>query len=513
MVDRFARTDLSTTAPCDTSAQVYCGGTWKGLISKLDYIQGMGFTAVWISPIVSQIEGNTKDGSSYHGYWAKDINSLNSAFGTPDDLVALSDALHARGMYLMVDVVTNHMGYKGCRSCVDYSSLKPFSSSSYYHDPCEIDYDDQRSVELCWQGSNQVSLPDLRTEDGNVRDIWNKWARDIVDGYKIDGLRVDSVKHVETSFWPEFEKAAGVFCLGEVFHGDPAYLAPYQNYMTGLLDYPSHFWITRAFQSATSRTGISELVAGIEKLKNTGIDTSLLGSFLENHDQARFAHSEKDMARVKNAIAFTMLKDGIPIIYQGQEQHYAGGDTPHNRDAIWFSKYSTGSELYKWIASLNKIRSWAIRQDVNHLRYQAHHVYNTGGMLVMRKGFAGYQMISLFCSHGSGTTTTLELESHHTGFTANQKLIDVMGCTEAVADSTGKITLKSVDGVPVVLYPTSRLAGSGICESMTGPANPSTSTSTSATTTAASTTTGWTTCTTASSPRSTPPHLLRKRKP
>jgi alpha-amylase len=62
MTDRFARTDLSTTASCDTSGQDYCGGTYKGLISKLDYIQGMGFTAVWISPIVKQMDGNTADG-------------------------------------------------------------------------------------------------------------------------------------------------------------------------------------------------------------------------------------------------------------------------------------------------------------------------------------------------------------------------------------------------------------------------------------------------------------------
>jgi len=62
VTDRFARTDLSTTAPCRTTDQVYCGGTWRGLISKLDYIQGMGFTAVWISPVVKQIDGNSQDG-------------------------------------------------------------------------------------------------------------------------------------------------------------------------------------------------------------------------------------------------------------------------------------------------------------------------------------------------------------------------------------------------------------------------------------------------------------------
>lgn len=66
MTDRFARTDLSTTAACDASEQVYCGGSWEGLISKLDYIQDMGFTAIWISPYVAQMSGSTSDGESYH---------------------------------------------------------------------------------------------------------------------------------------------------------------------------------------------------------------------------------------------------------------------------------------------------------------------------------------------------------------------------------------------------------------------------------------------------------------
>ena len=77
VVDRLGRCDLSTATPCDTSKQVYCGGTWLGLISKLDYIQGMGFTAVWISPFTRQMEGDTADGyntplthSPTHVTWA-----------------------------------------------------------------------------------------------------------------------------------------------------------------------------------------------------------------------------------------------------------------------------------------------------------------------------------------------------------------------------------------------------------------------------------------------------------
>jgi alpha-amylase len=113
LTDRFARTDGSTTYACDPSARVYCGGTWQGIISHLDYIQGMGFSAVWISPITLNLPETTPYGEAYHGYWQQNIDALNPNFGTAEDLKALSSALHTRGMYLMVDVVVNHFGWDG----------------------------------------------------------------------------------------------------------------------------------------------------------------------------------------------------------------------------------------------------------------------------------------------------------------------------------------------------------------------------------------------------------------
>jgi len=77
---------------------------------------------------VENLSGSSTDGQSYHGYWAQDIYAVNSNFGTAASLKALSAALHSRGMYLMVDVVTNHMGYLGCGTCVDYSVFNPFNS-------------------------------------------------------------------------------------------------------------------------------------------------------------------------------------------------------------------------------------------------------------------------------------------------------------------------------------------------------------------------------------------------
>ncbi|KAK4154020.1 glycoside hydrolase [Chaetomidium leptoderma] len=473
VTDRFARTDLSTTAPCNPADQVYCGGTWRGLISKLDYIQGMGFTAVWISPVVKQIDGNSKDGSSYHGYWAQDIWAVNPAFGTEADLVELSAALHARGMYLMVDIVTNHMAYMGCGACVDYSQFNPFSSASYFHSHCFIDYNSQTLVEVCWQGSDIVSLPDLRTEDGSVRRIWNDWITQMISKYSIDGLRVDSAKHVETSFWSSFSDAAGVYLLGEVFHGDPLYVAPYQKYLDGVADYPSYYGILRAFQSPSGN--ISQLIATLNTLRGAAQDLSLYGSFLENHDVERFPSFTQDKALAKNAIAFTMLKDGIPINYQGQEQHYAGGGTPRNREALWSSGYPTSSELYTWITRLNQMRTRAIAQDDKYLSYNSHPIYSDEHTIVMRKGYPGSQVVGIFTNVGSSSSATVTLASSATGFEANQALVDVMSCTAYATDPNGGLAVTLANGLPRVLYPTARLASSGICPDLTAPSPTSTS--------------------------------------
>ena len=71
-------------------------------------------TSVWISPVSQNYEGpRTAYGDAYHGYWIADVTKLNDRFGTADDLKALSNELHRRGMYLMVDVVVNNvMGLK-----------------------------------------------------------------------------------------------------------------------------------------------------------------------------------------------------------------------------------------------------------------------------------------------------------------------------------------------------------------------------------------------------------------
>ncbi|KAL4932676.1 alpha-amylase [Aspergillus undulatus] len=461
LTDRFARTDNSTTAECDTSVRRYCGGSWQGIINQLDYIQGMGFTAIWITPVTTQVE-SSEFGDAYHGYWQQDLYSLNEQLGTEDDLKALADALHDRGMYLMVDVVANHMGYVGAADSVDYSVFNPLDSQEYYHDPCDIsNYDDQTQVEECWLSTSSVSLPDVDTTRDDVKSIFHDWIGNLVSNYSIDGLRVDTAKHVQKNFWRDFNDAAGVYAIGEVFQGNQDYTCPYQDVIDGVTNYPIYFPLLRAFQSTDG--SISELAVMIENVKSTCSDTSLLGSFIENHDNPRFASYTDDYSLAKNVIAFVILDDGIPIIYAGQEQHYSGANDPANREATWLSGYDTTSELYTHIAKANQIRNYAISQSDGYLTYQNYPIHTTDSVLAMRKGPAGAQVVTVITNDGSsGSSYTLDLPN--TGFESGVSLKEIFSCTDITVSEDGTVPVPIESGLPVVLYPSERLGGSGICE-------------------------------------------------
>jgi len=125
LTDRFAKTDNSSSPAC-ANLHDYCGGTFQGIINKLDYIQNLGANAIWISPVVENTNGG------YHGYWAQNIYNINNHFGTASDLQALVNACHARDIWVMLDVVGNHMGNQnGAKD--DFSQFYPFNDASHYH--------------------------------------------------------------------------------------------------------------------------------------------------------------------------------------------------------------------------------------------------------------------------------------------------------------------------------------------------------------------------------------------
>lgn len=96
------------------------------MASKLDYIQELGFDAIWISPVVDNYD------LGYHGYWARDIYAINPNFGTAEDLKELIAECHQRDIWVMVDVVANHMGPSGN----DFTQNNPFNKEEHFHEEC-----------------------------------------------------------------------------------------------------------------------------------------------------------------------------------------------------------------------------------------------------------------------------------------------------------------------------------------------------------------------------------------
>ena len=110
LIDRFHDGNDGNNALLDRENMArYHGGDWAGLEQKLDYIEELGVTTLWISPVVKNIETDANvDG--YHGYWAVDLTRPNAHFGDLEELRSLVAAAHERDMLVVIDIVTNHMG-------------------------------------------------------------------------------------------------------------------------------------------------------------------------------------------------------------------------------------------------------------------------------------------------------------------------------------------------------------------------------------------------------------------
>ncbi|KAE8314157.1 glycoside hydrolase superfamily [Aspergillus transmontanensis] len=246
MTDRFVRTDGSTIHACNTTAGLYCGGTWR------------------------YVEGRVSYGDAYHGYWVQDMYALNPHFGSREDLLDLSKALHGRGMFLMMDTVINNVAYIT-------NGTSPEGNINF----------------------TSVPLPDLKTEDKVVQTMSEKWIKETMSTYSIDGLRLDAAKHLTLEFLPLFQKATGdSFVTGEVFDKSVQSICGYQDHLT------------------------SSLPDQVQIMKYNCRDVTTLVTFSRNHDIARFASFKKNM-----------------------NQHFSGTHDPDNREALWLSNYDTNAPL------------------------------------------------------------------------------------------------------------------------------------------------------------------------
>ena len=180
----------------------------------------------------------------------------------------------------------------------------------------------------------------------------------------------------------------------------------------------------------------------------------------------RFANHTSDLALAKNVATYVLMADGIPIIYQGQEQHFSGGTNPFtNREPLWETGFNVFAPLYQHISALNTLRQHAITLDTNYTTAQSSVLHQDKSTLIMAKGGAGKQIISVFTKAGQGASSgTWDLDVSSLNYpTSTSQLTEVLTCTNYTISPSHTVSFPMTGGEPRILYPAALLAGSSLC--------------------------------------------------
>ena len=255
--------------------------------------------------------------------------------------------------------------------------------------------------------------------------------------------------------------------MGEVADGNVDFVCPFQSSasasaLDGVLNYPMYYAITDFLQSTSSTT--ERFINTAAAINSSCTDPGLLGSFSENHDQPRLASYTSDLTLAQNALTYTLLADGIPVVYAGQEQHY-NGDVNNDREATWLSKYSTSAPLVRTATDLNKVRRAAINaaSPGAYSTSRADFFYHDDHSVGIAKGPSGSRIVYAVSNVGSNSgQVSLDLGTGH-GFPQGTQLMEVLSCNIVTTGNEGDLVVKLAGGVPQVLFPVSGLAGSGLC--------------------------------------------------
>lgn len=356
MTDRFNDGDMSNDADADkNNPSSYHGGDFQGIIDKLDYIKSLGFTAIWITPVVKNQPGG------YHGYWAVDFYETDEHLGSRDKLKELVLKAHSKGIKVIFDLVVNHTG-----------DMHPWVNNpkyaDWFHDRINIsNYNDQSEVENGWL----AGLPDLNQENPEVKKYLIDMAKWWIKETGIDGYRLDTMKHVPKDFWNEFSREIkkdypDFYLIGEVYDGNADYVSDYQyTGVDGLMDFPVYFALTDVFKNGSPEMRLEDAINKSDIYKNR----HMLGTFIDNHDVPRFSNdisAYKD-EKLKQALTFMMTYTGIPVMYYGTEIGMDGGADPDNRSDMDWEAKSPITDYVKKLASIRKSKEALRSGDIKVL--------------------------------------------------------------------------------------------------------------------------------------------------
>lgn len=391
MTDRFADGDPSNDPqPSERSlARGWHGGDFRGIEQHLDYLQQLGVTTLWTTPVYDNDGGN----QAYHGYSATDLYATDPHFGTLADLRQLVDTLHRRGMKLVLDTVPNHVGAMHPWAA-DPPTPDWFHGTRANHrvasdhflaviDP-HATWEERRDVTEGWFAN---VLPDLNQENPLVRQyliqnvIW--W----VESTGADGLRYDTFPYVGRSFWQSLNKQLHelyphLTAVGEIYNSNPvitSYFAGgvvHDGVDTGLatpFDFPVFFALRNALSSPDPGAPHRDGMAALEDVLAQDWlypHPERLVTFLGNHDTTRFiSQPGATTADLKLAFALLATLRGMPQLYYGDEIAMRGGSDPENRhdfpggfpgdaQSAFTAQGRTPeqAEVHDWVASLFRFR-------------------------------------------------------------------------------------------------------------------------------------------------------------
>ncbi|MFB7175391.1 pullulanase-type alpha-1,6-glucosidase [Streptomyces sp. NPDC056254] len=373
-----------------TDKGFYQGGDLKGLTDRLDYIKGLGTTAIWMAPIFKNqpVQGKGDDVSAgYHGYWITDFTQVDPHFGTNADLERLIDKAHAKGMKVFFDVITNHTADVVDYRQASYSYLSkgafpyltkdgvPFDDSDYadgkkkfpktdgesfprtpfvpdakknlkvpgwLNDPTM--YHNRGDSTFAGESSEQgdfFGLDDLWTERPEVvsgmEKIYQKWVKD----FDIDGFRIDTVKHVNTEFWTQWATALDdyaakrgrddFFMFGEVYSADTAVTSPYvtRGRLDATLDFPLQDAIRAYASQGAAASRLGSVLADDYRYTSGKSNAYEQVTFLGNHDMGRFGtflKQDRPDATEQELLARYRLANELMFLSRGNPVVYSGDE-------------------------------------------------------------------------------------------------------------------------------------------------------------------------------------------
>lgn len=347
MPDRFARGagGISDALVDRSKARYYHGGNLQGIIDHLGYLQDLGVTAIWITPVYDNVnhlnEREKYDGEAitdYHGYGAVDFYRVEEHLGDLAKLRELVDAAHQRGLKVILDMVANHTGPYH-RWVSDPPTPTWFNGTLRNHldnnwqiwtlaDPHATPAVRKPTLD----GWFLNILPDLNQNDPEVARYLIQNTLWWIGATGIDGIREDTWPYVPRRFWRQWLAAIRseypkMRVAGEVFDPDPALVSSFQERQS-LFDFPLYFEIRRAFIEGGPLREVAIMLAR-DRLYP---DPNALVTFLGLHDVTRFMNEPgADAAGMKLAWTFLMTARGIPMIYYGDEIGMRGGKDPDNR--------------------------------------------------------------------------------------------------------------------------------------------------------------------------------------